>query len=314
MASSSASADVKPELSSSSSSSSSAASAAAAAPSRPVLFWGSGSPPAWRVCAVLLEKGVDFDGRRVQFDSGFLKTPEFLALNPRGLVPSLIDGDLVLYESLAILHYLEDKYPAVRLIPKEPAAKARCLMRMQEANNASSAAGEVVYYVRRTRPESINFPYLRCKFAVLAEELKLWESYLAGAEYLAGPGQGVSLADFAFFPNLAYMVRLGLELEPNYPNLKAYFCRMCARKSILASWPPHWLKSHGLPCLSSSILPPVEGATREACEAVAASAGAGSVPPTDVPCSRMNTADRCPVSARDVVAAAARGEESPAKC
>jgi len=246
--------------------------------------------------------------------SGFLKTPEFLALNPRGLVPSLIDGDLVLYESLAILHYLEDKYPAVRLIPKEPAAKARCLMRMQEANNASSAAGEVVYYVRRTRPESINFPYLRCKFAVLAEELKLWESYLAGAEYLAGPGQGVSLADFAFFPNLAYMVRLGLELEPNYPNLKAYFCRMCARKSILASWPPHWLKSHGLPCLSSSILPPVEGATREACEAVAASAGAGSVPPTDVPCSRMNTADRCPVSARDVVAAAARGEESPAKC
>ncbi len=143
---------------------------------------------------------------------------------------------------------------------------------------------------------------------------QLWESYLAGAEYLAGPGQGVSLADFAFFPNLAYMVRLGLELEPNYPNLKAYFCRMCARKSILASWPPHWLKSHGLPCLSSSILPPVEGATREACEAVAASAGAGSVPPTDVPCSRMNTADRCPVSARDVVAAAARGEESPAKC
>ena len=75
--------------------------------------------------------------------SGFLKTPEFLALNPRGLVPSLIDGDLVLYESLAILHYLEDKYPAVRLIPKEPADKARCLMRMQEANNASSAAGEV---------------------------------------------------------------------------------------------------------------------------------------------------------------------------
>ena len=179
---------------------------------------------------------------------GFLKTPDFLALNPRGLVPTLVDGDLVLFESLAILHYVEDKYPGVPLMPTNPAAKARCLMRMQEANNASSAAGEVrpnaarsceatrargvpqpwgspqrptrgpcgawravpgttrcptgalaaramvasqrvfcpafprpprvatsqvVYYVRRTRPEAINFPYLRCKFEVLAEELKV---------------------------------------------------------------------------------------------------------------------------------------------
>jgi glutathione S-transferase len=73
----------------------------------------------------------------------FLKTPDFLALNPRGLVPTFVADGVVIYESLAILHYLEDRYPAVPLMPKAPAARARALMRMQEANNASSAAGEV---------------------------------------------------------------------------------------------------------------------------------------------------------------------------
>ena len=68
--------------------------------------------------------------------------------------------------------------------------------------------------------------------------------------YLAGPGHDVTLADFSFFPNLAYMVRLGLQLEGRYPNLLGFFQRMSTRKSILATWPPHWLTSRGLPLLS----------------------------------------------------------------
>jgi glutathione S-transferase len=86
-------------------------------------------------------------GRR----SGFLKTPEFLALNPRGLVPTLVDGETVIYESLAILMYLEDKYPHSPLLPADPAGRARVYMRMQEANNASAAAGEVRPSFARTR-------------------------------------------------------------------------------------------------------------------------------------------------------------------
>jgi len=69
------------------------------------------------------------------------------------------------------------------------------------------------------------------------------------ALYLAGPGNDVSLADFSFFPNLAYMVRLGLALEGRYPNLHAYFVRMATRPSVVATWPPHWLGSRGLPML-----------------------------------------------------------------
>jgi len=121
----------------------------------------------------------------------------------------------------------------------------------------------------------------------------------------------VSLADFAFFPNLAYMVRLGLELDPYYPLLAAYFQRMCARKSILGSWPPHWLKSHGLPCLSRSVLPaasPTGRDSRAVAEAAATSAGAGVG--TGPSFRRTNQAERCPLSAREAVATAAMGAGS----
>jgi glutathione S-transferase len=229
-----------------------AAAAPAPAPARPPLtiYWGSGSPPAWRVLAALAEKGIAFRSEMVTFESGVLKTPAMLSLNPRGLVPILIDGDVRIFESLAILHYLEREYPARALMPAERVAHARALMRMEEANNASVAAGEIVYYMRRTRPEHVNDEYLSAKRAALDAELSLWESYLVSSYYLAGPGQDATLADFAFFPNLAYMVRLGLALEGRYPNLFAYFQRMAMRPSILASWPPHWLTTKAIPILA----------------------------------------------------------------
>jgi glutathione S-transferase len=213
-----------------------------------VLYWGSGSPPAWRVLATLQEKGLSFRSEMVTFESGVLKSPPMLSLNPRGLVPIFIDGEVRMYESLAIMHYLAHFYADVPLLPRERSARARALTRMEEANNVSAAASEVVYYVRRTPPEQINAEYLAAKKAALHSELALWEMYLVGSDYLAG--SAVSLADFSLFPNLAYMVRLGLRLEGSYPNLLAFFERMCLRPSILNSWPPHWRQSPGLPILS----------------------------------------------------------------
>lgn len=190
----------------------------------------------------------------VTFESGVLKTPPMLSLNPRGLVPIFVDGDVRMYESLAILHYLESFYGDGSgfhsLLPRDKVPRARCLTRMEEANNVSAAAGEVVYYVRRTPPAEINDEYLRAKKAALATELALWEMYLLGSDYLAGPGHDLSLADCSFFPNLAYMVRLGLKLEGRYPNLLAYFERMVSRPGVQATWPPHWKTTPGIPILA----------------------------------------------------------------
>jgi glutathione S-transferase len=105
--------------------------------------------------------------------------------------------------------------------------------------------------VRRTPPEKINEEYLRAKHGVLAAELALWEMYLVGSDFLAGPGCGLSLADLSFFPQLAYIVRLGFKLEVKYKNLAGYFQRMCLRPSFLATWPPHWIDTPAAPIFAS---------------------------------------------------------------
>src|SRR4029453_16325034 len=67
----------------------------------------------------LQELGVDFEGVTVNMRAGEDRSPEFLAINPAGKLPALVDGDLVLTESVAIVLYLAEKYPEKRLIPKD---------------------------------------------------------------------------------------------------------------------------------------------------------------------------------------------------
>src|SRR5690349_15127963 len=76
-----------------------------------------------KVEIALHEKGLSFERIQVAFSQtkGYSpKHPEVLAANPKGQVPVLIDGDLALYDSTAILEYLEDAYPAPPLYPALP--------------------------------------------------------------------------------------------------------------------------------------------------------------------------------------------------
>ena len=77
-----------------------------------VLYYGSGSPYAWRVQLALEHKALPYERKVLSFSAGDTRKPEFLALNPRHRVPVLVDGDFVLYESNAIVEYLDEAYPA----------------------------------------------------------------------------------------------------------------------------------------------------------------------------------------------------------
>lgn len=99
--------------------------ATSAEPARLHGYWRSTA--AWRVRIALHLKGVDWEHRPVHLlrDGGEQRRPEFLALNPQGLVPALeIDGR-VLTQSLAIIEYLEETRPAPPLLPGDPAGRAR---------------------------------------------------------------------------------------------------------------------------------------------------------------------------------------------
>jgi glutathione S-transferase len=83
------------------------------------------SPNCQRVKVVLEEKKLPYEIVNIDLRAGAQKTPEYLKINPYGKVPAIVDGDTVLYESCIINEYLDEKYPAVRLMPSDPAARAK---------------------------------------------------------------------------------------------------------------------------------------------------------------------------------------------
>jgi glutathione S-transferase len=189
-----------------------------------VVYWGSGSSAAWRVLLCLELKNLKYKSQMIEFSSGVLKTTEMLALNPRGQVPILIDTLIKtpIYESLAILMYLE-KFYSPSLMPPDPETYAAAQMRMQEANNLSNAAGEVIQVMRRRLPEKeYNKNFLAIvdrKRKALWDETALWEAYLD--KWRDGPflcGAHMTLPDISFYPVLSYCVRCGLELEQHFPG------------------------------------------------------------------------------------------------
>ena len=89
------------------------------------IWWGSGSPYSWRALLALEYKQLPYMSHLVQFAKQEHKAPALLKMNPRGRVPVLKDGDYVCFESLAILHYLDRKYPQPPLFGRTPRKPAR---------------------------------------------------------------------------------------------------------------------------------------------------------------------------------------------
>lgn len=96
-------------------------------------FWRSSS--SWRVRWALLHKGLEFDVVSVDLAAGEQLSPEHLARNPLGRVPALTIDGRCLSESIAILEYLEERFRAPPLLPKDPWARARVRQLMEYINS-----------------------------------------------------------------------------------------------------------------------------------------------------------------------------------
>jgi glutathione S-transferase len=207
-------------------------------------YFGSGSPFAWKVWLTLEHKEIDYTAKRLSFDKDETRKPEFLALNPRGKVPTIVDGGFALYESNAICEYLEEQYPQKPLLPKD--AKGRALVRrlIGEADDSlykleSDLMDKVLYRPAAERDRN----QIEEAKAKLREELGYWREYLKG-DFFAGP---LSLADFAIYPYLRMSVRieervpgLGLKREELPANLAAWLKRIEALPYFERTVPPHW--------------------------------------------------------------------------
>jgi len=206
------------------------------------LYYGSGSPYAWRVQLALEEKGIPYEPVLLSFSQGDHKKPEHLARHPHGKVPAIADDGVTVYESTPIVEYLEEKHPEKPLLPRDPAARARVRMEEFEAalyfGDAFREVGQRVFF---TPPEQRDQTAIESARAKVRSLLHALEARVKGR----GPflvGETLTRADLAWLPFVELAARGGVELDDATPTLRAWRDRMRQRPSYERSYPPHWRK------------------------------------------------------------------------
>lgn len=185
------------------------------------LYSGQDCPYSHRVRIVLAEKGVSVDILTVDEDN---PPEELIELNPYQRVPTLVDRDLVLYESNIIMEYLDERFPHPPLLPVYPVARAKSrlimfriehdwyeLMNVILANDPSSDAArkELRENLISLAPVFANLPYF------MSEEFSLVDCYLAAL--------------------LWRLPVLGIELPNSANAIKQYAKKLFQRESFQAS-------------------------------------------------------------------------------
>lgn len=212
------------------------------------LYYGSGSPYAWRVQLALEHKAIPYDRKVLSFSAGDTRKPEFLALNPRHRVPVLVEDDFVLYESSAIVEYLDEAYPG-RGAPLFPGdARTRAIIRRmicEVDEDFDAALDPLTTQAFSKKPEERDPKAIADARKALVDELAMVTRAMRG-DYLAGP---LSAADYALYTLLAFVWRSEIKL-PDLdadsmltPPLARWKARIEALPYFDKTIPPHWRKS-----------------------------------------------------------------------
>ncbi|MBI2374340.1 MAG: glutathione S-transferase family protein [Deltaproteobacteria bacterium] len=222
------------------------------------VFWASGSPNSWRVLLGLELKGLSYESRLVELSKSEQRTPEFLAMNPRGKVPVIKDDDLIVYESVAILAYLDRKYDqGTKLFGETAEMTGRVWQQISEWTSYVEPAilefARPIFYGRAAAEAA----RLRDIVSFLLVEYGVLESRLASSEWLVGDGP--SAAECLVFPTTQYLLRaarkedakaleLGLlPFEEKYPQVTAWMSRVEALPGYERTYPPHWRPAPSVP-------------------------------------------------------------------
>ena len=191
-------------------------------------IWGRAtSSNVQKVLWCCAELGIDFERIDVGGPFGGNRDPEYLALNPNGLVPTVKDGDLVIWESNTICRYLAATRGGERLYPKDPAARTQ-IERWMDWQLASPGApmGVLLFGLVRNRPEQRDQTAIETARLRAASAWKIVDDALAERPYLAGGD--LTLAE-SVLGTLVYRWHNFPIERPPLARLRAWYERLHAR-------------------------------------------------------------------------------------
>jgi glutathione S-transferase len=195
------------------------------------VYWASDSPHCWRVLLALQLKGLPWRSHQLSTDLQEHKAPLMLAMNPRGRLPVLRDGDYVVFESLAVLYYLDLKYPQSPIFGHSP-EEAAVIMRVINEFQAYIEEGlmRVVHELHAAAPR-FGEALTRAMYTV-AGEARTIEGRLSKGDWIVG--DAVSAADLYIYPCIHLLHRA--LMRPEAQELSARFLPVEVHYPRIARW------------------------------------------------------------------------------
>ena len=194
-------------------------------------IYGIARTRAFRALWMAEELGLDYEHFPIEIGDAGARAPEFLAINPNGRLPVIVDGDFVLFESLAITFYLARKHSAGKLYPGTVQGEAKAWQWSFWAI-AEVDRGVNIWSLHAIRlpPAERDAGKLAEALAVIAAPFRVLDAALAGQAYLVG--DEFTVADL----NVAAVISRAIEMDlSGVPNLKAWLTRCLERLAAKAA-------------------------------------------------------------------------------
>ena len=211
-----------------------------------VFYHGHGSPYSWRVWLALEHLGIPYELKVLSFSEKDQLKPAFVAINPRHQVPTIVHEGFALWESLAILEYLDEIVPARRLYPGTAQERARIRRLAREDEEHLDRKGLApIYDELYLKPADTARDEARLEEGrrKLSEELDHFGGELRGP-FLAGDAP--TAADFVLYPDIGYVKRIGAKKPESKlagilpPPIAQWAARIEALPYFEKTFPPHW--------------------------------------------------------------------------
>ena len=158
---------------------------------------------------------------------GGTQEPEYLAMNPTGLIPTIRDDGFTLWESNTIVRYLAAKYGTGSLWPEDPVARALAEKWMDYQLGTVWVAFRAAFLgLVRTPPEGRDPDHIRASLESTAEALAILDAHLSDEEYVAGTN--LTIGDITLGTTVYRWLNMKIQ-RPEMPNLEAWHDRLSTR-------------------------------------------------------------------------------------